>query len=66
MSVFAPIYDFLHSLAGVLLLAVLLLAGLWNMNRRPAANLSQRLMRWRVGLQFVVICVILGIVLLRR
>jgi len=33
-----------------------LLAGLWNLVRAsPNANLSQKLMRWRVGLQFVAI-----------
>ncbi len=35
-----------------------LLAGLWNMGRGgDSANLSQKLMRWRVGLQFVAIAV---------
>lgn len=35
-----------------------LLTGLWNMGRGgDSANLSQKLMRWRVGLQFVAIVV---------
>lgn len=35
-----------------------LLAGLWNMVRAGSnANLSQRLMRWRVGLQFLAIVI---------
>lgn len=35
-----------------------LLAGLWNMVRVGASpNLSQKLMRWRVGLQFLAILV---------
>jgi hypothetical protein len=35
-----------------------LLAGLWNMARAGnSPNLSQKLMRWRVGLQFVAILV---------
>ena len=40
------------------LLAVflVLLAGLWNMLRGTNPNLSQNLMRWRVGLQFLAIC----------
>jgi hypothetical protein len=33
-------------------------AGIWNMGRQGASpNLSQKLMRWRVGLQFVAILV---------
>lgn len=39
--------------------AVVLLLGLVNMMRGGSANLSQTLMRWRVGLQFVAICVIM-------
>ena len=35
--------------------AVVLLLGLWNMMRGGSANRSQNLMRWRVGLQFVAI-----------
>ncbi|MGE0767976.1 MAG: twin transmembrane helix small protein [Hyphomicrobiaceae bacterium] len=35
-----------------------LLAGLWNMARSGTnANLSQKLMRWRVGLQFLAIVI---------
>ncbi len=66
MSYFAPVYDFLHSKAGLALFVALLLIGLWHMSRAPAGNLSQRLMRWRVGLQFAAICVIVIILLLRR
>ena len=65
-SLFAPIYDALHSRLGAAILVALLLLGLWNMLRKPPANLSQKLMRWRVALQFAVICIILGVVLLRR
>ena len=39
--------------------AVVLLFGLWNMLRGGSSNLSQTLMRWRVGLQFLAICVIM-------
>ena len=35
--------------------AVVLLLGLWNMMRGGSASRSQNLMRWRVGLQFVAI-----------
>ena len=45
----------------ILLIAVsaVLIAGLWNMFRGGSANTSQRLMRWRVGLQFVAIVVVM-------
>jgi Hypoxia induced protein conserved region len=34
---------------------IVLLLGLWNMMRGGSANKSQMFMRWRVGLQFVAI-----------
>ncbi|MGD9802648.1 MAG: twin transmembrane helix small protein [Hyphomicrobiaceae bacterium] len=35
-----------------------LLAGLWNMVRAGSSpNLSQKLMRWRIGLQFLAIII---------
>lgn len=40
--------------------AVVLLMGLWNMMRGGDAGRSQRLMRWRVGLQFVAIIIIMA------
>jgi hypoxia induced protein len=50
------------------LLAVLfvLLAGLWNMLRGTSPNLSQTLMRWRVGLQFLAILLMMALVYLWR
>ncbi|MGI9370862.1 MAG: twin transmembrane helix small protein [Hyphomicrobiales bacterium] len=39
---------------------IVLLLGLWNMMRGGSANTSQKLMRWRVGLQFVAIIIIMG------
>ena len=42
----------------VLAVVVVLLLGLWNLMRGKNANLSQTLMRWRVGLQFVAIVII--------
>ncbi|PKQ04198.1 MAG: hypothetical protein CVT72_12965 [Alphaproteobacteria bacterium HGW-Alphaproteobacteria-11] len=56
-------------LAPIALIAVLavLLAGLWNMMRGGSANRSQLLMRWRVGLQFLAVVVImLGLYLANR
>jgi hypothetical protein len=42
--------------------AVVLLMGLINMLRGGSADLSQKLMRWRVGLQFLAIIVIMGVI----
>ena len=42
--------------------AVVLLFGLANMMRGGSANLSQKLMRLRVLLQFVAVVVIMGVV----
>ena len=39
--------------------AIVLLLGLANMLRGGSPNTSQRLMRWRVGLQFVAIVIIM-------
>ncbi len=47
---------YLTVLAAVAVLVVLL-AGLWNMMRGTSPSLSQTLMRWRVGLQFLAIVV---------
>lgn len=38
---------------------VVLVAGLVNMARGGSSNTSQKLMRWRVGLQFVAVVVIM-------
>ena len=42
--------------------AVVLLLGLINMVRGGSSNTSQRLMRWRVGLQFLAVIVIMAVV----
>jgi hypothetical protein len=51
-----------HALVVVALLAVslALALGLVNMLRQGSGNRSQMLMRWRVGLQFIAILVIVG------
>ncbi len=59
-----PLY-YLSTIA-VLAVFVVLLLGLLNMLRGRSANTSQRLMRWRVGLQFIAILVIMAFVLLSR
>jgi Hypoxia induced protein conserved region len=46
---------------------VVLLLGLWNMMRRNSSpSLSQTLMRWRVGLQFVAVTVAMVALYLAR
>ena len=46
--------------------AVVLLLGLLNMMRGGSANTSQKLMRWRVLLQFVAIIVIMATIWIMR
>ena len=46
--------------------ALVLLLGLWNMMRGGSPNLSQTLMRWRVGLQFLAIIIIMAAVYVTR
>lgn len=60
------ILDYLGYIA-VGAVAVVLLMGLVNMFRGGSSNTSQKLMRWRVGLQFVAIVVLmLGLYLSNR
>jgi len=42
--------------------AVVLVAGLFNMFRLGSSDTSQKLMRWRVGLQFLAIIIIMAAV----
>ncbi len=44
---------------------VVLLLGLFNMMRGGSPDLSQKLMRWRVGLQFAAVLLIIGVVWMR-
>lgn len=44
---------------------VVLCAGLVNMLRGGSPNRSQKLMRWRVGLQFLAIVLIMSVLWLR-
>lgn len=46
--------------------ALVLVAGLWNMMRAGSANKSQKLMRARVILQFVAVVVMMGALWLSR
>jgi hypothetical protein len=45
---------------------VVLLLGLWTMARGKSPNLSQKLMRWRVGLQFLAILIIVAYAVLQH
>ncbi len=46
--------------------AVVLVLGLVNMLRGGSANTSQTLMRWRVGLQFAAIVIVMTIFFFRH
>ena len=59
------VFYHLTTVATVAVLIVLIL-GLLTMMRGSSPNLSQKLMRWRVGLQFVAIIVIMVTVYLAR
>jgi len=58
-----PRYIVMAALAAV---SLVLLAGLWNMLRGSNPNLSQTLMRWRVGVQFLAIVIMMLLVYLLR
>ena len=45
---------------------VVLLRGLWNMMRGTSPSTSQKLMRWRVGLQFLAIVIVMAFFWLNR
>jgi len=53
-------------MAALIAVSLVLLAGLWNMLRGTNPNLSQTLMRWRVGLQFVAVAILMLLVYLWR
>ena len=53
------IVDFLVPIA-LVAVGIVLLMGLWNMMRGGSGNRSQTLMRWRVGLQFAAIVLMMA------
>ncbi len=55
----ATVLDYLIPLS-IGAVAIVLLAGLWNMMRGGSANTSQKLMRARVVLQFVAVVLMMG------
>jgi membrane protein DedA with SNARE-associated domain len=60
--------DFMHYLVPIAIgaVAVVLLLGLLNMMRGGSPNTSQKLMRWRVLLQFAAIIVIMATIWIMR
>ena len=50
----------------LLAVTVVLALGLWNMAKDGSANRSQKLMRWRVGLQFVAIILVMAAIFIAR
>jgi hypothetical protein len=52
-------------LLALLSVAFVLFWGLFNMMRDGSPNLSQTLMRWRVGLQFVAVILIMTVLWVR-
>jgi Hypoxia induced protein conserved region len=64
----AAMPEFFFHLTTVATVAVLIVLalGLRTMLKGDSPNLSQKFMRWRVGLQFVAIVVIMAAVYLRR
>jgi hypothetical protein len=57
---------YLSTIAVFAVLAVLVM-GLWNLSRNRSANLSQKLMRWRVSLQLLaIVLIIVYLLVLKR
>ena len=56
----------LFVLLATLAVAAVLVFGLFNMLRDGSPDLSQKLMRWRVGLQFVAVLAIVAVLYFRH
>jgi cytochrome b subunit of formate dehydrogenase len=54
------------TMLAVAAVVVVLFLGLWNLSRGKSPNTSQKLMRWRVGLQALAIVIILLFVLVHN
>jgi hypothetical protein len=52
-------------IAALVAVFAVLCAGLFNMLRGGSPDIAQNLMRWRVGLQFLAIVLIMGVLWLR-
>jgi hypothetical protein len=46
--------------------AVVLVLGLWNMMRGPSPSRSQKLMRWRILIQFIAIIIAMAAIYFAR
>lgn len=57
-------YNTIISIA-LIAVAIVLVMGLFTMMRGNNPNLSQKLMRWRVGLQFAAIVIVMGVLWIR-
>lgn len=57
-------YNSIISIA-LIAVAIVLVMGLFTMMRGDNPNLSQKLMRWRVGLQFAAIVIVMGVLWIR-
>ena len=56
----------LFVLIATLAVAAVLVFGLFNMMRDGSPDLSQKLMRWRVGLQFIAVLAIVAVLYFRH
>jgi Hypoxia induced protein conserved region len=61
-----PTATYYLTFASVIAVGVVLTWGLWTMLKGTTPNLSQKLMRWRVGLQFIAIVIIMLAVYFKR
>ena len=59
--------EFLYALTPLAVgaVAIVLLLGILNLARAGSSETSQKLMRWRVGLQFLAIIIIMGVLYFR-
>lgn len=61
-----PVVSYYLSAAALAAVFVVLCLGLWNMWRGRDPGLSQTLMRWRIGLQFLAVVMFMLFVFLTR
>ena len=54
------------SLIAVVAVFIVLLFGLKTMLKGTSPNTSQKLMRWRVGLQFIAVCILMAVLYLKQ
>jgi hypothetical protein len=54
------------SIIAVIAVFIVLLFGLKTMLTGNTPNTSQKLMRWRVGLQFVAVCILMAVLYLKQ